>query len=136
MRSAFMSDVFHALAAGEPLTVPVAPAATMWLMSRPRLIDNFVTALALDPAGLPGSRALTLPAMRVRMDALVAEVAAQAKVDPTLVRFAPDAAIAAAFGTQPPLSTPLATRLGMIGDGDLPGLVNTVLSDLTMGSIE
>ncbi|MEO5640670.1 MAG: NAD-dependent epimerase/dehydratase family protein [Sphingomicrobium sp.] len=131
MKSAFMSDLFHALRAGERFTVPVSPGATMWLMSRARLVDNLVLALDLDAAQLPNDRAVTLPALRVSMASLVAEIAAQAGADAGLVDYAPDAALEAAFGAQPPLETPRADARGLIHDGSLAHLVANVLADLS-----
>ena len=132
MKSAFMSNLFHAFLGGERIILPVSANATMWLMSRPCLIDNLVAALNLDSAGLPDDRAVSLPALCVSMAALVAELAGQCNADPTLADFTPDAALEAAFGTQPPLDTPRAEALGFTHDGSLSRLVASVLADLSM----
>ena len=134
MKSAFMSNLFHALRAGERFTSPVSPGATMWLMSRDRLIDNLVLAVDLPDSRLSGDRVVTLPALRVSMAALVAEIAAQTGSDPALVDYAPDAALEAAFGALPPLDTARADALGLLHDGSLAQLVTTVLADLAMES--
>ncbi|HZV09252.1 MAG TPA: NAD-dependent epimerase/dehydratase family protein, partial [Novosphingobium sp.] len=67
MKSAFMSDLFHALAAGEAFTCPVSAGATIWAQSVARCAANFLHALTLDTALLPPTRAVTLPALRVTM---------------------------------------------------------------------
>jgi D-erythronate 2-dehydrogenase len=59
MKSAFMSDLFHALKAGERFTCPTSPGATIWAQSVDRCADNFVHAdaghrpFAADPRGHP-----------------------------------------------------------------------------------
>ena len=51
--------------------------------------------------------------------ALVAQIATDAAVDPGLATYAPDLALEAAFGRQPPLTTPHADALGFRHDGSL-----------------
>jgi nucleoside-diphosphate-sugar epimerase len=129
MKSAFMSNVFHALRAGRAFISPVSATATMWLMS----VDCVAAALchALEQAApVPDSCAVTLPALHVRMHDLVAEIAHQCGADPQLVGYAPDPALEAAFGAQPPLSTDLADRLGFVHDGTLEQLVASALRTL------
>lgn len=128
MKSAFMSDLFHALKAGERFVCPVSPGATMWLQSVRRCADNFLHALGLDSALLPPTRAVTLPALRVRMGDLAGEIARQCGVSASLVDYAPDAALEAGFGAQPPLATPVAEAAGFGHDGDLAALVRNALS--------
>ena len=128
MISAFMSDLFHALREGAPFTLPVSPDATMWLLSRPAVVDAMVHALSL-PA-IPAPRCLTLPALRVRMADLVAAIARATGGDPALIRHAPQAAIEAGFGRLPELSTAMADGLGFRHDGSLPALVEAVLADI------
>lgn len=121
-KSAFMSDVFHALNSGSDFTLPVSPDATSWLMSRYMAAWNIRHALSLSVTG-----AITLPALRVRMADLVQAIAASAKVDPSHAQFAPDAAIEPAFGRLPPLATEISDRLGFKSDGSLERLVTHVL---------
>lgn len=128
MKSAFLSDLFHALKAGEPITLPVSADATCWLLSRRAVTMQLVAAL--DFGRDPESARLNLPALRVRMGDLVAEIARQTGADPLLARHAPEEAIEAAFGAQPPLSTHAADALGLTHDGDLAALVASALADL------
>lgn len=130
MKSAFMSDLFHALRAGEGFVCPVSAGATIWAESVARCADNFLHALALDTALLPPTRAVTLPALRAAMGDLAAAVAAQCGVEAALVRYEPDAALEAAFGTQPPLATPAAQAAGFADDGTLASLVASALATL------
>lgn len=130
MKSAFMSNLFHALKAGEAFTCPVSAAGTIWAQSVGRCADNFVHALAVDSAALPPTRAVTLPALRITMGALADEVARQTGAGTDRVTYAPDAALEAAFAAQPPLATPAAERAGFAHDGDLATLVACALATL------
>ena len=130
MKSAFMSNLFHALRAGEAFTCPVSAEGTIWAQSVACCAANFVHALTLDTALLPATRAVTLPALRIAMGDLAAEVARQCGADPALVRWAPDAALEQAFAAQPPLATPAAERAGFAHDGTLAALVSSALATL------
>ena len=130
MKSAFMSDLFHALKAGQPFVCPVSTGATIWAQSLSRCAANFVHALSLDTALLPPTRAVTLPALRIGMGDLAAEIARQCAVSAELVTYRPDAALEAAFGTQPPLATPAADRAGFAHDGNLARLVASALATI------
>jgi nucleoside-diphosphate-sugar epimerase len=127
MKSAFMSDVFHALRAADPFVMPVSAAATSWLTSVECAVGNLLHALNVDLANAPRDRTITLPALHLRMHDLVAEIARQAGAATELVSYAPDAPLEAAFGALPPLFTPAAERLGFSNDGDLSALVARTL---------
>lgn len=129
MKSAFMSDAFHALRSGAAFTSPVSADATLWLMSVETVVAAFLHALTLDRA-LPADRAVTLPALRVRMDELIATIARQTGADSALVDYAPDAALQAAFGAYPALVTPCADALGFHHDGAPAGLVASALATI------
>lgn len=126
MKSAFMSDVFHALNCRESIRLPVSAAATMWLMSVTQTARNLAHALNIDADG-----ALTLPARRVSMEQLVGALLAATGAPAELVAYDPDTAIDMAFGRQPSLSTPLAEALGFEADRDLSSLVRSALSTLS-----
>ncbi|NBC34971.1 NAD-dependent epimerase/dehydratase family protein [Novosphingobium sp. FSY-8] len=131
MKSAFMSNLFHALQAGEAFVCPVSAEATIWAESVDRVARNFLHALTMDGAAMPVTRAVTLPALRVRMGDMAAEIARQCGVSADLVRYEPDAALEVAFGAQPPLETPAAHNAGFAHDGDLATLVASALTTLT-----
>ncbi len=130
MKSAFMSNLFHALKAGEAFTCPVSASGTIWAQSVARCADNFVHSLTLDAVLLPPTRAVTLPAQHVAMGDLAAEIARQCGVSTDLVSYEPDAALEAGFAAQPPLATPAAEKAGFAHDGDLAGLVSSALATL------
>lgn len=128
MKSAFMSDLFHALRAGEPFTCPVSASATIWAESVEQCARNLMHALSLDSALLPSTRAVTLPALRIRMDELAREIARQTSAPPGLVTYRPDPSLEAAFGCHPSLATPAAERAGFASDGDTQTLVSRALA--------
>lgn len=130
MKSAFMSNLFHALKAGEPFVCPVSPGATIWAQSVTRCADNFVHALDLDSALMPPTRVVTLPALLIRMDDLAVEIARQCGTDAALVTYQPDAALEAAFGAYPPLATPAAELAGFAHDTSVANLVASALATL------
>jgi nucleoside-diphosphate-sugar epimerase len=130
MKSAFMSDVFHALRADAPFSSPVAADATMWLMSVDTVVAALVHALTLDLA-LPRDRTLTLPALRLRMDDLVAAISHRTGVDIARVSYAPDPELQTGFGAYPALITPRADALGFHHDGSIDQLVASALATIT-----
>jgi D-erythronate 2-dehydrogenase len=127
MKSAFMSNLFHALRAGEPFVCPVSEGATIWAQSVKQCARNIEHALAVDALRMPVTRVVTLPAQRITMGALATEIARQTGSSIDLVSYQPDAALEAGFGTQPPLATPAADLAGFAHDGDLPALVSNAL---------
>ncbi|KQM97266.1 epimerase [Sphingobium sp. Leaf26] len=133
MKSAFMSDLFHALRAGAPFICPVSAGATIWAQSVSRCADNLLHAVSMDPSLMPATRVVTLPAQRVAMGDLAAEIARQCGTSADLVRYRPDAVLEAAFGAHPPLSTPAADRAGFVHDGDPARLVANALSVIAAG---
>lgn len=128
MKSAFMSDLFHALQAGESFVCPVSEGATIWAQSVARCAQNLVHAIDMDADAMPVTRVVTLPAQRITMGALAKEIAAQCGVSADLVSYRPDAALEAGFGAQPPLVTPAADRAGFAHDGDIASLVANALA--------
>lgn len=128
MKSAFMSDLFHALRAGERFICPVSQQATIWAESVTQCARNLAHALTLDAALMPRTRVVTLPALRLTMEDLAAEIARQCGTSPALVSYQPDAALEAAFGAHPPLSTPAAEQAGFAHDGDVATLVANALA--------
>ncbi len=130
MKSAFMSDLFHALKAGEPFTCPTTPAATIWAQSVETCARNLLHAIDGDTALLPPTRAVNLPALCFSMADLAAEIARQCGTDSGLVAWQPDVPLEAAFGNYPPLATPAADRAGFAHDGNLANLVRRALRTL------
>ena len=130
MKSAFMSDLFHALKAGEEFICPVSAQGRIWAQSVRQCARNFAHALTLDSGLMPSTRVVTLPALRIAMGDLATEIARQCAVPADLVSYAPDAALEATFATQPPLATPAAERAGFAHDEDLATLVASALATI------
>ncbi|MHA7888805.1 NAD-dependent epimerase/dehydratase family protein [Roseicyclus sp.] len=122
LKTAFLSRVFHALRRGEDITLPVSPDGATWLASVETVARNFVHAALMPDPG--PRRVLTLPALTVRFDALVAALRAEFPDSPSRVTHDPDPAIMAAFGRHPPLHTPAADALGFVRDADARALVH------------
>jgi D-erythronate 2-dehydrogenase len=131
MKSAFMSDLFHALRAGAPFTCPVSEAATIWAESVTQCAANLDHALTMDAAAMPVTRVATLPALRIAMGDLAAEIARQCGAAADLVTYAPNHALEAAFGAHPALSTPAADACGFAHDGTVAKLVTRALAAIS-----
>lgn len=127
--SAYMSDIFTALANGETFTCPVGPESTSWLMSRACCVDNLLHAAALPAARLQARRAFTLPALRLSMGEVVEALAARFGPDVrNRVTFSPDPVLQAQYGSYPPLETGIASDLGFRHDGDAATLLARTLA--------
>jgi nucleoside-diphosphate-sugar epimerase len=134
MKSAFMSDLFHALRDRSDFVCPVSPLATLWLMSVSQCADNLLHALDVGAPRLPDDRALLLPALRVSMSALVAAVARQTGQAAERVRYQPDAGLEAAFGNYPPLRAARAEAAGFAADASADVLVANALEVIAAGA--
>jgi nucleoside-diphosphate-sugar epimerase len=129
LRSAFLNTLFHRYVAGEAITLPVGETGTTWLISVQACIAALLHAGTIDRDRPGRRRALTLPAQCVRFGDLVAALGRRYPDSGARVDYAPDAAIEAQFGSQPPLATPLADALGFVHDGDIDALVRRALED-------
>ncbi|MFT4089462.1 MAG: NAD-dependent epimerase/dehydratase family protein [Asticcacaulis sp.] len=130
MRSAFMSDIFHALAAGQNFTCPTTPEGHVWAMSVRTCARNLLHAAQLDTGLMPDSRVVTLPALRFSMGELAQTLCRILGADPDLVSYAPDPLLQAQFAALPPLETPAADRAGFRHDGTLENLVTQALQGI------
>lgn len=128
MKSAFMSNIFHALKAGKDITLPVSREASLWLMSVQTCARNLVDALTLDANSLPENRIVTLPALRIGMTELVDQICTHLGTSSEGVFYAPDPGLEAAFGTHPPLIAAAAKRAGLRGDQSAAELVENAFS--------
>jgi D-erythronate 2-dehydrogenase len=129
LRSAFMSDVFHAMANRERYVLPVGPEATAWFMSLSCCAENLQHAGTMPARAAGAKRVFTLPAVRASMAELVAALARHLGADPASIDYDSDQKLEAQFGRLPPLAAPLAESLGFRSDGSLPQLVDRALAD-------
>lgn len=122
--SAFMSDIFWRLAAGERFTCPVSAQAVAWWMSVGCCVDNFLHAAALAPARVAERRDYTLPVLRLTIAELVEGLAQVYGADRRdLIAYEPNEALEAAFGRQPPLDASAAEAIGFRNDGSIGQLI-------------
>jgi nucleoside-diphosphate-sugar epimerase len=128
LRSAFMSDLLHAFAQGEPYCCPVSPQAQAWWMSVRCCIDNLLRAAELPTAELGESRVWQLPLLHLSIAQVIdALAAAYGQERRGLISFAPDAGLQALFGSFPAMKTPLARALGFRHDGSAAALIRNSL---------
>lgn len=125
--SAFLSDLFHAVHAGESFAMPTRPQATSWLLSQRRCAANLLDALMASD----GAAVATMPALHVRMDALAHEIGRQCGRSPR-IEWHPEPTIESVFASYPPLTTARAERLGLSSDGSLAGRVDNVRAILAV----
>jgi D-erythronate 2-dehydrogenase len=126
--SAFMSDILHALAAGESFTCPVGPNSTAWWMSARRCAENLVHAAGMDLRSADPARAWPLPVLRLTMAEVVQTLSRIYGADrERLVRYAPQPGVEAVFGRFPKLDDSASRALGLRDDGSAEALVRRAL---------
>lgn len=129
LASAFMSDILHALAAGEPFTCPVSPQATAWWMSAQCCAENLLHAAVMDVSQADPARAWPLPVLWLSMAQVIETCAALYGEDRRqLVQFAPQAGLENVFGRYPRLDDAPSRALGLHDDGSAEVLVRRALS--------
>jgi D-erythronate 2-dehydrogenase len=122
--SAFMSQLFWKLRAGEPIVLPVTASGTAWWISVGACVDNLLHAARVDTALLGPRRMVQMPASFLSMAQVVdALVRAYGADRAKLVRYEPQDMVQRLFASYPPLSTPTAEALGFRHDGDVDALV-------------
>jgi D-erythronate 2-dehydrogenase len=122
--SAFNSDLIREPLAGRDYVCPVGPEATLWLASLRCTLRNLVRLADVDARELGAQRALTAPALAVR----VADIgAALGRIDseaPARVSYAPQPALEAQFGRWPlDCSFERAAALGLRGEAHVDALL-------------
>ncbi len=123
-----MSDLLHALAAGERFVCPVGPTSTAWWMSAHRCAHNLMHAAVMDVTHADTGRAWPLPVLRLSIAEVVDTLAALYGQDRhALVSYAPQAAVEAVFGRYPVLDDSAARALGLCDDGTPHALVQRAL---------
>jgi nucleoside-diphosphate-sugar epimerase len=129
LMSAFMSQLFWKLAAGEPLTVPVSPSGLAWWISAQVCASNLVHAATLRSDKLNPQRCYQMPALHLSMQQVVNAVADKFGQDrKDLVTWVPEPLIERLFAQYPPLHTPGAEKLGFRHDGDVAALVSQAMA--------
>lgn len=128
--SAFMSQLFWRLRAGEPIVLPVSAQGTAWWISVGACVDNLLHAATLDFGALHARRSVQMPALRLSMQQVVEALARAHGADRlSLVRHEPQAWVQRLFASQPPLEVPVAEGLGFRHDGTVDELVRRATAD-------
>jgi len=126
--SAFMSEVFWALAAGTRFECPVSPQAQAWWMSAARCVDNLLHAATLAPERLVARRVFALPVLHLSMAQLVDGLCRRFGEDRRAqVEYQPDEHLEANFGRYPPLHAEASEALGLRHDGGIEQLIERTL---------
>ncbi|HSV45656.1 MAG TPA: NAD-dependent epimerase/dehydratase family protein [Ramlibacter sp.] len=129
MMSAFMSQLFWKLAAGQPLTVPVSPEGVTWWISVGACVDNLLHAATVEASRFNARRSYQMPVLRLTIAEVVDALAARFGADrKALVTYAPDPFIERLFAAYPPLATPQAEALGLAHDGTVDQLITRALA--------
>jgi D-erythronate 2-dehydrogenase len=122
LKSAFLSDLFHAMRAGRAITLPVAPGGRTWLASPVAVAAGLVHAALMPAPGADTPRAFALPALSPRFADLVAALRAHWP-QASEPQWQPDPAIMAGFGAFGDLQADTAIRLGFPADAGLRDLI-------------
>lgn len=129
--SAFMSDLLHALAAGEAYTCPVGPEATAWWMSARRCAQNLMHAAVMDVSNASPGRAWPLPVLRLSINEVVRTTAEMYGDDRlNLVRYEPKEQVEAVFGRYPKLDDSEPRALGLKDDESPQALIRRALGEV------
>jgi nucleoside-diphosphate-sugar epimerase len=130
MMSAFMSQLFWKLSAGQPLTVPVSAQGVAWWISVGQCVDNLLHAACVDVGALDARRSYQTPVLRLTVQQVVDALAERCGADRrALVSYAPDPFIQRLFAAYPPLATPRAEQLGFASDGSVARLIARAMGD-------
>lgn len=126
LKSAFMSDLLHAYAAGDSYTCPVSPNATAWWMSARCCVENLLHAAELT--NLAENRLWQLPVLQLSIAQILDALAGRfGKLNGDKIEFKPDPQLEDLFGRQPPLRTPRARAMGFRHDGSAAALLRNAL---------
>jgi len=123
--SAFMSQIFHHIAAGRRFACPIAAESTCWWMSRQAAVDVLLKAAGLDDATATVVQPPVLHASLQDVAAATARVTGRA----ALIDWGTDENLRALFGNMPPLDAEPARALGFRSDPNLDALAKAALSE-------
>jgi len=116
--SAFMSQLFWKLRAGQPIVLPVSADGAAWWISVGACVDNLLHGASIDTHALGPRRMVQMPALHLTMAEVVQAIARSFGPECIkLVRYDPQPAVQRLFASYPPLQTPMAEALGFRHDG-------------------
>lgn len=118
LMSAFMSQLFWKLRAGQPVVLPVSADGAAWWISVGACVDNLLHAACIDTHVLGARRMVQMPALHLTMAEVVQAIArVHGPECRNLVRYDPQPTVQRLFASYPPLQTPMAEALGFRHDG-------------------
>lgn len=122
--SAFMSQIFHRIAAGDTYDCPIPAASTCWWMSRRAAVSTLLHAARLaDPIQTVVQPPVLHADLNEVCDAICRLTGKQARI-----RWGDDDNLQRIFGAMPPLDATPALALGFRADADLDTLAEAALS--------
>ncbi len=126
--SGFNSDVIREPLAGRDYVCPVGPQASLWLTSLRATLANLLALADVDAVRLGPQRALTAPALAVRVGEVVAALGRIDPGAPARVAYRPEAALEAQFGRWPlDCGFDRAAALGLCVEPSIDALLRTCL---------
>lgn len=126
--SSFASALIHALTTGSTYECPIGPQGWIWLLSLPACVRHLLTTARLETARLPAARVWNLPAQRLQVADLVqAAKSRYGRGADAGLSFQSNPQFDQQFAQWPPLTTAIATQLGMHHDGDATTLIEQAL---------
>lgn len=125
LKSAFLSQLFHAFAAGEDLTLPVSADSRTWIASVQTVATQFSHAATAPVLG--EARSITLPMANCRFGDLVDALRAAFPESQSAISYAPDPEIMQLFGQAQPLSYADGIAAGLHPDANLTALIQAAL---------
>ncbi|WP_180575013.1 NAD-dependent epimerase/dehydratase family protein [Agrobacterium vitis] len=122
--SAFMSQLFHRIAAGEAYACPVPASSTCWWVSRQAAVD-----MLLHAAGLKDSAVTVVqPPVLFATTGDVAAAVARHVGKTALVEWGEDETLRRLFGAMPQVDAATALAAGFKADADLDALAKAAIS--------
>lgn len=122
--SAFMSQIFHKVAAGEVFDCPIPADSTCWWMSRRAAVGVLLRAARLSR---PAETVIQPPVLHANL-AQVSEAIGRVVGKEPRIQWGADLNLQRIFGSMPPLDAARASALGFCADADLETLANAALS--------
>ena len=122
--SAFMSQLFHRIAAGRDYDCPIAAESTCWWMSRQAAVSALLHAAEIET---PCVTVVQPPVLHADLHS-VSQAIAGVTGKQAQIRWGADEEIRRIFGSQPPLDAMPAIALGFRADADLKALAENALS--------
>ena len=133
--SSWVSGVFREPLAGQECVVPVDPDTRVPLCGYRTAIDNLVRLHEVDAGSLTNDRAYNLPALMPSAAEMIATLKSVSHRALGPIRVEPDPAIVAIYRVWAERSSfGRASALGLEGDKNLEGIIETYLADYGTGS--